>query len=154
MWATLGRLRSSTRLTLDVHETGRVRSRSRNSRRGELPEAGCGDETDNAPPCHHPDAPTRMVDSPVRSEKKTDQPLPVSAASRRQPSPASGESHQLTAPVLDRAPPPPTGLSAFGIAPPTELPGPGRPCRSYGFCTCGGVGPAGSRRRRPYECPA
>ena len=96
--ATWGRLWSSTRPNLDAHETGRARSRSRDSRRGEPPEAGSGDETEDGPPYHHPDPPTKRVDSPVRAEKKTDQPPPDSGASRRQLSPAPGESHQTPPP--------------------------------------------------------
>ena len=50
-----------------------------------------------------PPGPTNQgVDSPVRAEKKTEQPLPDSGASRRQLSPAPGERHQLP-------PPRPTG---------------------------------------------
>ena len=88
--ANRGRLRPSTRPNLDGHEKGKARSRRRDSRRGEPPEAGCGDETEDGPPCHHPDPPTQRVDSPVRADNKTDQPPPDSGASRRQLSPARG----------------------------------------------------------------
>ena len=69
----------------------RARSRSRDSRRGGPPEAGSSDETEYGAPYLHPDPPTKRVDSPARAEKKTDQPLPNSGASRRQLSPAPGE---------------------------------------------------------------
>ena len=94
-WATRGRLRPSTDPTLEAHETGRARSRSRDSRRGEPPEAGSGDETEDGAPYLHPDLPIKRVDSPVRAEMKTDQPPPDSGASRRQLSPAPWERHQL-----------------------------------------------------------
>ena len=97
--ATRGSLRSSTRPNLDAHETGRARSRSRDSRRGESPEAGSGDETEDGPPYHHPDPRTQRVDSPVRTENKTDQPPPGSGASRRRLSPAPGKRHQLSPPL-------------------------------------------------------
>ena len=96
--ATRGRLKSSTRLTLDAHETGRARSRPRHSFWGEPPEAGSGDKTGDGGPYHHPDPPTKRVDPPVQAEKKTDQPPPDSGASRRQLSPALGERHQLPPP--------------------------------------------------------
>ena len=48
--ATRGRLRSSTHPNLNAHEEGRARSRSRDSRRAESPEAGSGDETEDEPP--------------------------------------------------------------------------------------------------------
>ena len=96
--ATRGRLRSSTHPNLDAHETGRARSRFRDSRPGEPPEAGSGDDTENGAPYLYPNPPTKRVDSPVRAEKKTDQPPPDSGASRRQLSPAPGERHQLPPP--------------------------------------------------------
>ena len=96
--ATRGKLRSSTHPNLDAHETGRARSRSRDSRRGEPPEAGSSDATEDGAPYLHPDPPTKRVDSPVRVKKKTDQPPPDSGASRRQLSPAPGERHQLPPP--------------------------------------------------------
>ena len=73
---------------------------------------------------------------------------------RRQRSQAPGGRHQLPPPALDRAPPPPPGLSALDRAPPLELPVPGRPCRPLELGICGGVGPAGARRRRPDEYQA
>ena len=149
--ATRGRLRSSTHPNLDAHETGRARFRSRDSRRGEPPGAGSGDEPVDGAPYLHPDPPTKRVDTPIRAEKKTDQPPPDSGASRRQLSPAPGERHQLPPPALDRASPPPPGLSALDRAPPPELPGPGRPCRPLGLGICGGAGPAGARRRQPDD---
>ena len=93
-----GRLRSSTHPNLDAHETGRARSRSRDSRRGGAPEVCSGDETENGTPYFHPDPPTKRVDSAVRAKEKMDQPPPDSGASRRQPSPAPGERHQLPPP--------------------------------------------------------
>ena len=149
--ATRGRLRSSTHPNLDAHEPGRARSRSRDSRRGEPPVAGSGDETENGAPYLHPFPPTKRVDSPVRADKKTDQPPPDSGASRRQLSPGPGEHHQLPPPALYRAPPPPPGLSALDRPPPQELPGPGRPCRPLGLDIHGGAGPAGARRRQPDD---
>ena len=92
------KLRYSTCPNLDAHETGRARSRSRDSRRGEPPEAGSSDETEDGAPYLHPDPPTKRIDSPVRAEKKTDQPPPDSGASRRQLSPAPGERHRLPPP--------------------------------------------------------
>ena len=89
----------------DAHETARARSRSRDSRRGESPEAGSGDETEDGAPYLHPDPPTKRVDSPVRAEKRMDQPPLDSGAPRRQLSPAPGERHQLPPRALDRAPP-------------------------------------------------
>ena len=86
--ATRGRLRSSTPPNLDAHETGRARSRCRDSRRGEPREAGSGDETEDGAPYLHPFPPTKRVDSPVRAEKKTDQPHRTRGrldASSRQP---------------------------------------------------------------------
>ena len=149
-----GRLRSSTRPNLDAHETGRARSRSRDSRRREPPQDGSGYETEDGAPYHHPDPPTKRVDSPVRAEKKTDQPLPDSGVSRRQLSPVPEERHQLPPPALHRRPPPPHGLSALDRAPPPELPGLGRPCRPLGLGICGGARPAGARQRRPEDSPA
>ena len=57
---------------LDAHETGRARSRSRDSRRGEPPEAGSDDETEDGAPYLHPDPPTKRFELPVRAETKTD----------------------------------------------------------------------------------
>ena len=96
--ATPGRLRSSTCPNLDAHDTGTTRSRSRDSRRGEEPKAGSSDETEDGAPYVHPEPPTKRVDSPVRAERKTDQPAPDSGASRRQLSLDPGERHQLPAP--------------------------------------------------------
>ena len=86
--ATRGRLRSFTHPNLDAHKTGRTRSRSRDSRRGEPPEAGSGVKTEGGAAYLHPDPPTKRVDSPVCDEKKTDQPSPDPGcldASSRQP---------------------------------------------------------------------
>ena len=93
-----GRLRSSTHPNLDAHETGKARSKSRDSKRGEPPEAGSGDETEYGAPYLHPDSRTNRVDSPVLAEKKTDQSPPDSGAPRRQLSPAPGERQQLPPP--------------------------------------------------------
>ena len=68
--ATRGRLRSSTRPNLDAHETGRAHSRSRDSRRGEPREAGSGDETEDGAPYHHPDPPTKRVDSRLAQKRR------------------------------------------------------------------------------------
>ena len=152
--ATRGRLKSSTRPNLNARETGRARSRSRDSRRGKSPEVGSGDETEDEPPYYHPGPPTKRVDSPVRAENKTDQPPPDSGASRRPLSLAPGERHQLPPPALDRAPPPPPGPFALGRAPPPWLPGPGRPCWPVGLGIFGGAGSVGARRRQPVDCPA
>ena len=149
--ATRGRLRSSTHSNLDAHETGRARSRSGDSRRGEPPENGSGDETEDAAPYLHPDPPTKRVDSPIRTEKKTDQPPPDSGESRRLLSLAPREHHQLPPPSLDRASRPPPGLSALDTAPPPKLPGPRRPCRPLGLGIRGGAGPAGARRCQPDD---
>ena len=81
--ATRGRRRSYTHPNLDAHETGRARSRSRDSRRGEPPEAVSGDETEYGAPYLHPFPLTKRVDSPIRAGKKTDQPTPDSGAYRR-----------------------------------------------------------------------
>ena len=96
--ATRGRLRSLTHPNLDAHETGRARSRCRDSRRGQPSVAGSGDETEDGVPYLQPFPPTKRVDSPVHAEKKTDQPPPDSGAFRRQLSPAPGERHQLPPP--------------------------------------------------------
>ena len=93
--ATRGRLRSPTHPNLDAHETGRACSRFHDSRLGEPPEAGSGDETEDGSPYLHPFPPTKWVDSPVCAEKKTDQPPPDSGPARRQLSPTSEERHQL-----------------------------------------------------------
>ena len=129
-------------------------SRYCDSRWGGSPEAGSGDETEDEAPYLHPDPPTKRVDSPGRAGKRTDQPSPDSGVSRRQLLPGPGERHQLPTPALDRAPPPPPGLSALNRAPPPELPGPGRPCRPLGLGVCGCGGPAGARRRKMKDPPA
>ena len=90
-----GRVRSFTRPNRDAHETGRARSRSRDSRQGEPPEAGFGNETGDGAPYHHPDPSTKTVESPVREEKKTDQSPPDSRVYQRQISPAPDKRHQL-----------------------------------------------------------
>ena len=66
-----GRLTSSTRPNLDAHESSRSPSRPRDSRRGEPPEKGSGDETEDGPPDPHPDPSAKRVDSPVRVAKET-----------------------------------------------------------------------------------
>ena len=63
----------------------------------------------------------------------------------------AGSRHQLPPPALDRAPPPPLGLSASDRAPLSEIPGPGHPCRPLGLGICGGAGLAGARRRQPDD---
>ena len=92
-----GGLSSTTRPNLDAHETGSARSRSCDSRNGEPPAEGSGDETEGGPPDHHPDPPAKRVDSPVRAAKEADQPPPDSGAGC-QLSPAPGEHHQLASP--------------------------------------------------------
>ena len=98
--ATRGSLRFSTHPNLDAHQTGRARSRSRDSRKAKPPEAGSGDETEDGAPYLHPDPPTKRVDSPVPAEKNMDQPPPDLGASRNQLSPVPGERHQLPPPRL------------------------------------------------------
>ena len=66
---THGRLRSSTRPNLDAHEIGRARSRSRDSRHAEPPEAGSGDDTEDVAPHHYSDSSTKTVDSPAPEER-------------------------------------------------------------------------------------
>ena len=96
--ATRERLRSFTHHNLDAHEAGRARSRSPDSKRREPLEACSGDEAEDGAPLLHPYPPTKRVDSPVRAEKRTDQPPPNSGASRRQLSSAPGTHHQRPPP--------------------------------------------------------
>ena len=148
--ATRDRLMSSTHPNLDVHETERARSRSLDSKRGEPPEAGAGDETEDRAPYLHPDPLTERVDSTVRA-KKTDQPLPDSGVSRRQLSPAPGERHQLSPPGARQGTTAATWVLRARRSATSELPGPGRPRRPLELGIRGGAGPAGARRRQPDD---
>ena len=103
--AIRGRMRSSTPPNRDAHETGKARSRYRDSRRGDSPETSSGHETGGGRPYHHPYPTNLRVDTPVRAGNKTDQPPPASGASRRPLPPAPGGRHQLPPPALNRAQP-------------------------------------------------
>ena len=93
-----GRLRSSMRPKLDDRETGKARSRSRDSRWGEPPEEGSADDTWDGPQHHPPDSSTKRDELPVLAGEEADQPRADSGASRRKLSPAPGKRHQLASP--------------------------------------------------------
>ena len=140
------------RPNLDDRETGRARSRSRDSKRGEPPEEGSGDETSDRPQDHPPDSPTKRNEMPVRAQKEADQSPADAGASRRQLSQPRGSitswppraQQSATAPTCTPRARQSTTSRASGI---------GAPMTPLGHFIRGEAGPVGTGGRQADDAP-